>query len=138
MALTHLKKISKLICPVLLFSLTGCVSLATDLRKEGFDVLQKGFVSLPETPTLNEVIQLKEVTVHIVGNRNLFDWNIAAAYGSPVAGYANTKNEIWVFGRVVNGKIVLNQAIIGHEFTHLLNFTRESIANPDNLDDIGA
>jgi hypothetical protein len=42
-----------LICVV-----TGCVPLATDLRKEGFDLVQKGFDSLDESPTLYEVIAL--------------------------------------------------------------------------------
>ena len=38
----------------------------------------------------------------------------------------------------VKGKVVLNQAILGHELTHLLNFKNPDIANPDKLDDIGA
>ena len=137
MSPTPLRIISKLICFGLILLLAGCVSLATDRRKEGFATLQKGYAAIPETPNLREVIHLKDVTVHIVGSRNQFDWNIAAAYGSPVAGYANTKNEIWVFGKVVNGKIVLNQAILGHELMHLLNFKNPIIADPDKLDNLG-
>jgi hypothetical protein len=121
----------------LVFSLFGCVTLATDLRKEGFNIIQKGFAALDETPNLHAVIKLKDVTVHIVGSRKLFDWNVAAAYGSPVVGYANTKNEIWVFGKVVGGKIIVNQAILGHEFDHLLNFNNSMVANPDQLDALG-
>jgi starvation-inducible outer membrane lipoprotein len=133
----YLHKIMGLICISLVFSLIGCVTLATDHRKEGFDTIQKGFASLDETPNLHEVIKVGGVTVHIVGSRNQFDWNIAAAYGSPVVGYANTKNEIWVFGKVVKGKIIVNQAILGHELTHLLNFNNPKIANPDLLDELG-
>ena len=132
-----LHRIFGLICIGLVFSFTGCVTLATDLRKEGFNIIQKGFASLDETPNLHEVIKLKDVTIHIVGSRKLFDWNIAAAYGSPVVGYANTKNEIWIFGKVVGGKIIVNQAILGHEFDHLLNFNNSMIANPDQLDALG-
>lgn len=134
----YLHRILKFVCLGLVFLLMGCVTLATDRRKEGFDILQRGFTSLEETPNLNEVIKIGDVTVHIVGSRRLFDWNVAAAYGSPVAGYANTKNEIWVFGRVVRGKVIVNQAILGHEFTHLLNFKNPKIANPDQLDQLGA
>lgn len=126
-----------LMCIGLLFSMIGCVTLATDCRKQGFDIIQKGFASLDETPDLHEVIHIKNLTVHIVGSRRLFDWNVAAAWGSPVAGYANTKNEIWLFGTVVKGKIVVNQAILGHEFKHILNFNNPIIANPDQLDELG-
>ncbi len=137
MRLTSLRRISKLACFGLVFALIGCVTLATDRRKEGFETIQKAYAGIPESPKLNEVIHIKDVTVHIVGSRNQFDWNIAAAYGSPVAGYANTKNEIWLFGKVVNGKVILNQAILGHELTHILNFSNPVVANPDKLDDLG-
>ena len=133
----YLHRISGLICICLVFLLVGCVTLATDRRKEGFDIMQRGFASLDATPNLNEEIKLENVTVHIVGNRSMFDWNVAAAYGSPVAAYANTKNEIWLLGRVVKGKIIINQAILGHEFNHLLGFKNPRIANPDNLDELG-
>ena len=134
---TLVHKILKLSYIGLAFLLVGCVSLATDLRKEGFDAMQKGFTSVKETPNLHKVITIKEVKIHIVGNRALFDWNVAAAYGSPVAAYANTKNEIWIIGKETKGKIIVNQAILGHEFKHLLNFSNPEIANPDLLDDLG-
>jgi len=123
-----------LICLGLVCSLTGCVTLATDCRKQGFNIIQRGFVSLEKSPGLHEVVLLKNVKVHIVGHRSQFNWDRAAAYGSPVAGYANRKNEIWLFGRIVEGKIILNQAVLGHELNHLLNFKDPKIANPDRLD----
>lgn len=95
-------------------------------------------MSLEELPNLHEIILLKNVKVHIVGHRRLFGWDRAAAYGSPVAGYANRKNEIWLFGRVRKGKILLNQAVLGHELNHLLNFVNPKIADSDKLDDLGA
>jgi len=136
----HRKFISVTICAVLFpaFLLISCVSLATDLRKIGFNEIQKGFASLDKTPNLHEVVELKNVKVHIVGDRKYFKWDKAAAYGSPVAGYATSKNEIYVFGKTVKGKVVINQAILGHELTHLLNFKNSNIGNPDKLDDIGA
>ncbi len=133
----YLHKILGLICIALVFSLIGCAAVATDRRKEGFDALQKGFTSIAETPDLHEVVILKEVKVHIVGSRKLFNWNIAAAYGSPVAAYANTDNEIWILGKVVQGKVIVNQAILGHELEHLLNFKENRVANPDELDSLG-
>ena len=130
-------KLFWLICLGFVFLLSGCVTLATDRRKEGFTALQNGFTSLAETPDLHKIIKIKEVTVHIVGHRRHFNWNVAAAYGSPVAAYANTNNEIWIIGKVVKGRIIVNQAILGHEFQHLLNFQANEIADPDQLDSLG-
>ncbi len=122
----------------LIYGLSGCVPLATDVRKEAFKSFDKSFGSLGESPTLNEVIDLGGVKVHIVGHRQFFNYQRAAAYGSPVVGYATSNNEIWVFGKVVRGKIVINQAVLGHELMHLLGFKNRDIADPDRLDDLGA
>lgn len=127
-----------LICVALVCTLTGCVSLATDARKAGFKTLDQAFASLEDSPNLHEVIDIGGVKVHIVGHRQYFNYQRAAAYGSPVAGYATSNNEIWLFGKFVRGKIVVNQAVLGHEFMHLLNFKNPKIANPDQLDDLGA
>lgn len=135
---TIVRRIFKVIGVGLIGLVTGCVPLATDLRKEGFNLIQKGFASMDETPNLYEVVSLDRVKVHVVGRREQFNYQRAAAYGSPVAGYATSGNEIWLFGRAAKGKVVLNQAILGHEFMHLLNFKNPHIANPDQLDDLGA
>ena len=127
-----------LICVGLLFLLTGCASLATDYRKEGFSITQRGFAQIDSTPNLNEVIEVKNVKVHIVGNRKYFDYDKAAVDGSAIAGYANTNNEISLFGKVVDGKIVVNQVILGHEFNHILQFNNPIVADPDRLDELGA
>ena len=127
-----------LILTGLIYGLAGCVPLATDVRKEAFRTFDKSFDSLGESPTLNEVIDLGGVKVHVVGHRHFFNYRKAAAYGSPVIGYATSNNEIWVFGKVVRGKIVINQAVLGHELMHLLNFKNKAIADPDRLDDLGA
>ncbi|MBW1962686.1 MAG: hypothetical protein JRJ04_14680 [Deltaproteobacteria bacterium] len=132
---------NKILKSVLLLSLVlfvECSPMATELRKVGFNEIQKGFDYLPKTPNLYKVVELKNVKIHIVGDRKHFKWDRAAAHGSPVVGYATTKNEIFLFGKVINGKIVINQAVLGHELTHLLNFQDPEIANPDNLDDLGA
>lgn len=136
---SHLKKqLFGPICAGLLLALSGCVSLATDARKEGFKTFDQGFATLDESPNLHEVVDLGGVKVHIVGHRQYFNYQRAAAYGSPVAGYATSNNEIWLFGKLVRDRIVMNQAILGHELMHLLNFKNPRIANPDQLDDLGA
>ncbi len=135
----HSKRLPIFTCLMLVFMVSGCVTFATDYRKVGFDEIQKGFSILYKPSALNEIIRLKNVTIHIVGDRSLFKWAKAANYGSPVAAYATTNNEIWLFGAMVKGRIVLNQAILGHEFNHLLQFNHPTVVhNPDKLDDIGA
>ena len=138
MALRHFLCLSGLLCLLYVFSLTGCVPLAASGRKEGFRAMQRGFESLQVNPHLNEVIVLKNVKVHIVGSRRFFHWKKAAAYGSPVLGYATSRNEIYVFGRMAGGKIIVNQGILGHEITHLLHYRNSRVANPDKLEDLGA
>ena len=120
------------------FFVCGCVPLATDTRKEAFRSFDKSFGSLDDSPQLNELIDLGGVKVHIVGHRHFFNYQRAAAYGSPVVGYATSNNEIWIYGKYVKGQIVVNQAVLGHELMHLLNFKKRSIADPDKLDDLGA
>lgn len=119
------------------WAVTGCSSSVTEYRKVGFDFMQQGFSRIEKTPDLYEVIELEKVKVLIVGDRRHFTWEKAAAYGSPIAGYANTRNEICLFGKRVGDKIVVNQAILGHEFNHLLKFKNSKIADPDKLDELG-
>ncbi len=100
-------------------------------------MLEAGFASIEETSSLYHVVELKNVKIHIIGNRSQFGDEKVAAYGSPIAAYANRNNEIWLFGKEVEGKIILNQAILGHELNHLIEFKSKKLANPDKLDEMG-
>ena len=126
-----------LICVGLLFLLTGCASLATHYRKKGFSVAQRGFAQIESTPNLNRVIELENVKVHIVGSRKHLDYDKAVADGSGMAGHPNTRNEIWIVGKLVNGKVVLNQALLGNKLSQLLNSKDSEFGNPDRLDELG-
>lgn len=112
---------------------TACAPIATDYRREGFNLTQQSFKHFEQDPDLYEVVEIKNIKVYIVGDRKHFKWEKAAAYGSPVLGYATTNNEISLIGKRVGDKIIINQAILGHELNHLLNFKNPKIANPDNL-----
>lgn len=115
---------------------TSCAPIASDYRREGFNFLQKSFESIQTAKDLKITIELKKVRIHIVGDRKYFPWEKASAYGSPVAGYATSGNEIFVFGKRLGDKIIVNQAILGHELNHLLNFKDPRVANPDELDQL--
>lgn len=131
------KQILRFISVIFIFVVAGCSTYAADYRIQGFDFMQRGFTSIEGTSDVYEVVELKSVKVFIVGDRKHFDWDKASAPGSGIAGYANTNNEIHLFGKRVGDKIVINQAILGHEFNHLLNFKNRKIANPDKLDELG-
>ena len=137
MRLNKAIQIIKLIGLIFTFTVAGCSPCATRCRNEGFNLMQQGFASIEPTPDLYEVVELKNVKVFIVGDRKLFKWEKAGASGSSILGYANINNEIRVLGKRVGDKIVVNQAILGHELNHLLNFKNPKIANPSQLDEMG-
>jgi hypothetical protein len=98
--------------------------------------MQTAFDSYEAANDLNMVVELKNVRVHIVSDRKYFEWEKAAAYDSRMLGYATRGNEIFIFGRKLGNKIVVNQGILGHELNHLLNYQKSIVANPDRLDTI--
>ena len=62
------KRLNQFIFSIGLVSLlAGCGSYATELRKEGFDFMQKGFAAIEPSPELYEVVEIKNVKVFIVG-----------------------------------------------------------------------
>ena len=116
--------------------LASCAQIASDYRNDGFYLMQTAFDSYEAANDLNMVIELKNVRVHIVSDRKYFEWEKAAAYDSRMLGYATTGNEIFIFGRKLGNKIVVNHAILGHELNHLLNYQKSIVANPDRLETI--
>jgi len=103
--------------------------ITTQYRKIGTEYHEKWFKALPETPTLHTVIEIKELTIHMVSDRKDFDWEKAREKTYGIAGYANTQNEISILAKKIGGKIIVNQLVLGHEFKHILHF-----ANPDVVD----
>ncbi len=116
--------------------LMSCIPIATDYRIQGFNYIQKGFASLPDSPDLYEEITIEKLKIIIVGSRKNFNWDKAKNEKSGIAGYANTKNEIYLFGKRIGNKIVLNQGVLGHELNHILNFKTNKIADPHQLESL--
>ena len=122
---------------VLYLLLSGCSSKYMTYRDASFSASHTAFASLPDDPALHEIIVIEGLIVHIVGSRLLFNWDDAKEAESGIGGYASNENVIWVFGKTVNGKIIINEAVLGHELLHLLNWTNPKVANPDKLEDLG-
>ena len=118
----------------LLIMLASCAPFVSDYRADSFSLMQTAFDSYEPADDLNMVVELKNVRVHIVSDRKYFEWEKASADNSRMLGYATTGNEIFVFGRKLGNKIVINQAVLGHELNHLLNYQNVTVANPDRLD----
>ncbi len=114
----------------------GCAPLATEYREQGFSYIQKGFAQLPDSPDLYEEIVIDSLKIIIVGSREHFKWTKARQADSRVLGYATRKNEIYLFGKRIGDKIVVNQAILGHELNHILKFNNPKVANPHQLDNL--
>jgi hypothetical protein len=114
----------------------ACTPLSTDYRVKGFDLSQLAFDTFEASPDLHRVVELEKVRVHIVGSRRFFQWDKAAAEGSPTVGYSTSDNDIFLFGKKVGNKIIVNQAVLGHELNHLLSFKDAEIADPDQLDQL--
>ena len=130
------KTLVLLFCSLILIP-AGCAPVATEYRLQGFQYFHRSFAQIDEDPDLYEVIELEKVRIYIVGQRKHFKWKKAAAYGSPYHGYATERNEIFVFGKRVGDRIIVDQSILGHELNHLLNFENRTVANPDKLNDLG-
>jgi len=101
-------------------------------RDQGMKEMQRWFSAQEQGP-INKTILLKDVRVCIVGDRVQFKWTPAQSIDSGIAAYADTDNDVWILGRICNGKIIVNENHLGHEFLHLLNWVCPEIANPDNF-----
>ena len=72
-------------------------------------------------------IVLYRVVVHIVDKVEY----PKAKEGHTYLGYANKLGEVWVIGSKVDGKVVPDYYVLGHEIAHLLHWKDEEVVNPD-------
>lgn len=129
-------KVAFLLVFAMFFLGCGPYPYASVLRQDGYAYMQKGFDSVPSSSELHKIFLLNNLKVHIVDSQEQFSH--VPFRNSSVLGYA-TPFEIWVIGKEVNGKIIINWAVIGHELIHVLSFYHpEIILNPDSYEVLGA
>ena len=110
----------------LLLMLMGCANQATVLRADGFNLQWQGFRSLDGEPF---GIHEADINVRVIVVEDRGQMPIAGAVGS----YSHPQGVVHVIGKKIRGKILLPEAVTGHEFIHALQFQSldGSFANPD-------
>ena len=107
---------------IIILFLTACSWDSSLYRQQGFQGFDR---SVGDLQRISEPVTVElSVTVHIVPD------STSIPCGTAAAGCASG-NEIWVIGYRYGDKIVVNQAVLGHELNHLLNFNNRDIQNPD-------
>lgn len=132
-----LRKIAKLIAALLLLNgimACGMGSSYLQHRSEGFRHFDAGVATLPRDPKQYRVIRLPEIRIIIAGDRSYFIWDRARS-DEKIKGFAN-RETISILGYSVGGKIVLNEAVLGHELMHVINWADPAIADPDRLEEL--
>lgn len=117
----------------LLVVLQGCGhSGATIARMDGFNAQWRGFEALKGTKSFHRETEIK-VKVIVVGDSS------EIGYPGAVATYSHPQGVIHIVGKMVNGKILLCPAVLGHEIQHALEYQDQdgAFANPDKLEEFG-
>ena len=116
--------------------LGGCapVEMRLDYLQEGFDYTNLGYSKLPKSVPINERIELSNLKVHIVGSMEAYERNKFREDEVGMNVEPERKREIWVLGKKIKGKIIINQLILGHELKHLIHLNRSDVISPYQLE----
>jgi hypothetical protein len=114
-----------------LISLSSCQSTSTFVRKDGFDRSWRGFDLIPKTPGLYKEVDIKFKIIVV-------DDFTKTGYFGAAGTYSYPDNVIRIVGKVVDGKIVVPDCVLGHEVMHGLQFQiGGEFINPDKLEEYG-
>jgi hypothetical protein len=104
---------------------SGCMSAATQARRDGFNSQWRGFSLIKGAPAEHTV----DITVRVIVTEDLPP-GVAATYSHP-------QGVIRIIGKKIGNGTVLCESVIGHEFLHALQYQTEGFANPDTLSEMG-
>jgi hypothetical protein len=91
---------------------------------DGFNSQWKGFEAIQGEPAHRTA----RITVEVIVGE--LPPGLAATYSHP-------QGVIRIRGKVVAGKIVVPEAVLGHEVMHALEYQAEGFVNPDSLTEMG-
>jgi hypothetical protein len=92
---------------------------------DGFDAQWRGFASINAPAAKHTSV----ITITVIVDDSL-PANIAGTYSHP-------QGIVRVKGKVVKGKIIVPEAVLGHEVLHALQFKTGAYADPDKLTELG-
>ena len=124
----------KIIFILFLIILSGCASPITELRRDGFDMTSRSFDLIESNSAFSRSYNVN-LRVTIVSDRSMFAHIPFRNQSRYVAGYYD--GGVWVIGKMVNGRIIVNQCVLGHEVQHALQHQSSEVADPDKLDACG-
>jgi hypothetical protein len=106
---------------------SGCTPLSTQLREDGFNRQYRAWEMIQGAPAEAETV----ITVRVIVTEAL-GWN---GKGKAAATYSTSPQggTIRIRGKMVNGKIVVSEAALGHECFHALQFQDGRFVNPDEM-----
>jgi len=121
---------------VLVLLLPNCapVEIRGDYLQKGFDYTNLGYTSLPESSPLNETIAIKNLKVIIVGSLDQYQRRRITQDADDTAQPVKPRHEIWVVGKKLKGKIIINQVVLGYELKHLMHLIRPDVLCPYDLE----
>ena len=121
---------------VIALLLPSCVpvEIRGDYLQKGFDYTNLGYTSLPESSPLNETLIIKNLRVIIVGSLDQYQRRRITQNADDTAKPVEPRHEIWVVGKKLKGKIIINQVVLGYELKHLMHLIRPDVLCPYDLE----
>ncbi|MCF8146716.1 MAG: hypothetical protein K9N21_22645 [Deltaproteobacteria bacterium] len=132
--------ISAFLCFGLLMLVSGCspVEIRADYLQTGFDYHNLGYTALPESSPLNKTMAIKNLRINIVGREDQYQPRRITYDNDSPGQPMEPSHEIWVVGKKLKGKIILNQVVLGNELKHLMHSIDSEVACPCNIEDLEA
>ena len=119
---------------VLLFPSCVPVEIRGDYLQKGFDYTNLGYTSLPVSSQLNKTIIIKNLRVIIVGSLDEYQSRRITHEKDYTAQPMEPRHDIWVIGKKLKGKIIINQVILGYELKNLMHLIQPDVLCPCDLE----
>lgn len=119
---------------IILVSSCAPREISGDYLQKGFDYTNLGYTSLPESSPLNETITIKNLRVIVVGSLDECRPVSITLNADDTAQPAEPRYVIWVVGKKLKGKIIINQVVLGYELKNLLHLIKPDVLCPCDLE----
>lgn len=118
----------------LLFSSCAPVEIRGDYLQKGFDYTNLGYTALPESSPLNETIVIENLRVIIIGSLDEYHRRRITQGQDDTVQPMEPRHDIWVIGKKLKGKIIINQVVLGYELKNLMHLIQPDVLCPCDLE----